>query len=123
MYTLDTNIIIYLMNGEEQVAAFLRDLFAQKHAIYVSTITETELFSYPHLHDAEAEHIGEFLSTVMVIPPDSRIARIAGTIRRTYGVEIADSVIAATALFTGSSILTRNVKDFAKVQGLNVVKL
>jgi len=53
-----------------------------------------------------------------VIPVDSRIARTAGWIRRAYRVNIADGVIAATALFTGTTLLTRNTRDFRKIPNL-----
>lgn len=88
--------------------------------MYVSAITEAELFGFPSLTEKEAERIDTFLKTVSIVPVDSHIARIAGTLRRTYGVKIPDSVIAATALFTGSTVLTRNIKDFKKVDHLNV---
>ena len=38
------------------------------------------------------------MNTLAIIPLDSRIARIAGSLRRLYGLKTADSAIAATAL-------------------------
>ena len=35
-------------------------------------------------------------------------------------LKLADSIIAATALFTGTALLTRNVRDFKRVAGLRV---
>ena len=63
------------------------------------------------------------LEAVSVIPLDSRIARAAGALRRLYRIGIADSAIAATALFTGSAVLTRNARDFEKVPNLPVVRI
>jgi predicted nucleic acid-binding protein len=83
-------------------------------------MTEAELFSFADLGDAETEKIEAFLKTVSILPMDSRIARLAGAVRRTYGTAIADSIIAATALFTGSAIMTRNVRDFHKIESLTV---
>lgn len=40
--------------------------------------------------------------------------------RKNYSLKIADSAIAATALFTGSILLTRNVKDFRRVPELKL---
>ena len=71
-------------------------------------------FAFPHLSDAEAERIEQFLTTVSVIPMDSQIARMAAIVRKTYGLKMADSVIAATALFTGTCVVTRNTEDFRK---------
>jgi len=63
------------------------------------------------------------LRTVAVIPVDSRIARIAGQIRRIYKLNIADSTIAAAAMFTGTTLLTRNTQDFKKIPNISLHKI
>jgi predicted nucleic acid-binding protein len=88
--------------------------------VYVSTVTEAELFSYPHLTEDEIERIEALLSLMTMFPFDSHVARFAGLIRRTCRIKLPDSVIAATALLTRSTLLTRNVKDFAQIPSLNV---
>ena len=88
--------------------------------IYVSAVTETELFSFPSLTEEEAERIETLLRTISIIPLDSQIARVAANIRRTHRVELPDSVVAATALFTGSTLLTRNTQDFKKIPTLRL---
>ena len=120
MYTLDTNAIIYYLKDDPEAVAALREIFSEDTPLYISTITEAELFGFPTLSDQEAEQIDSLLRTVAVIPVDSRIARTAGLIRRTCRVNIADSVIAATALFTGTTLLTRNTRDFRKIPNLLV---
>lgn len=123
MYTLDTNTIIYYLKDDPDVVPTLRDIFSQETPLYVSAITEIELFGFPKLSDQEAEQIEAILRTLAVIPVDSRIARTAGLIRRTYQINIADSAIAATALFTGSTLLTRNIRDFRKIPNLLLLEI
>lgn len=118
MYTLDTNAIIYHLKDDEGMVVFFEKIFESGFPLYVSTITEVELFGFSLLSQGEAEAVTNFLTTVVIIPLDSRIARIAGSLRRQYGIKIADSVIAATALITHTTLVTRNVKDFKKVDGL-----
>ncbi len=119
MYTLDTNTIIYNQKRDPHVVPILREILGDPTAsVYVSTITEAELFSFPNLSDEEKEIIDLILQTVSLIPPISQIARIAGNIRATYRLKLADSFIAATTFFTGSTLLTRNVKDFKRLPGL-----
>ncbi len=120
MYTLDTNTIIYYLKDDPDAVAELRNIFLQNTPLYISAVTEIELFGFPLLSDQEVEQIEALLRTVAVIPVDSRIARTAGLIRRAYRVNIADSVIAATALFTGTTLLTRNLRDFRKIPNLSV---
>jgi predicted nucleic acid-binding protein len=123
MYTLDTNAIIYYLKDDPVTVPILSDIFAGIAPVYVSAITEVELFGFPSLETVESERIEAILQTVAILSLDSRIARIAGTLRRTYGLKIPDSVIAATALFTNTTLLTRNSNDFKKVIDLNLLKI
>lgn len=123
MYTLDTNALIYYLKNETETVLVLNDLLAQPITLYISSLTELELFSFPNLNPNESEKINDLLKTVSVIAFDSRLARIAGSLRRNYRIKIADSAIAATALFTGTTLVTRNVRDFKKVPSLSLLKV
>lgn len=123
MYTLDTNAIIYYLKGDAKVVETIKEVFGMNSPIYVSTITEIELFGFHDLTNAEASDIDEFLHIVSVIPVDSRIARLAGMVRKNHYLKLPDSAIAATALFTGTRLLTRNVGDFKKVPDLQVQEI
>lgn len=123
MYTLDTNAIIYYLKDERNTVLVLRDIFTENVPIYVSAITEVELFGFPHLSEEEARAIDLLLQTLSVIPLDSRIARIAGAVRRKYHLKTPDSIIAATALFTGTALVTKNVSDFRSIPELSLKSL
>jgi len=123
MYILDTNAVIYYVKEESTVVSVIEDIYTKNVPVYLSVITEAELFGFPPLRDEEAERIEKFLHTVSIIPMDSQIARLTGTIRKTYQLKIADSVIAATALFTNARLLTRNVGDFKKVPELHIQEI
>ena len=58
-----------------------------------------------------------------IIPIDSKIARLAGFVRRNYRLEVPDSIIAATTLFTGSKLIIRNTKHFKKVPNIELVEI
>jgi tRNA(fMet)-specific endonuclease VapC len=125
VYTLDTNAIIYYINEEPAVVQVLEGILAQDVPLYVSTVTELELFSLSTLmpeHEARIEDV--LNTTVRVIPLISSIARIAGDLRRLYPrLRTADSAIAATALFTNSTLITRNVRDFQRIEELPLLAL
>jgi predicted nucleic acid-binding protein len=120
VYTLDTNAIIYYLKDDPHAVAVLSDIFTENTPLYISAITEIELFGFSKLSDREAEQIEAILRTVAIIPVDSRIARTAGFIRRNYHINIADCTIAATALFTGTTLLSRNIRDFRKIPNLSL---
>lgn len=120
MVTLDSNFVVYLLKKDASAEAVYGELLKQPQVIYVPTMVEHELFSLPSLSVQEALEIDSFLSTVIVIPLTSELARLSGELRGRFRLKTADSVIAATALFTHSTLLTRNIKDFRKISGLAV---
>jgi predicted nucleic acid-binding protein len=123
MYLLDTNAIIYYLKEENDVVSIIEDIYTQNVPVYVSAMTEAELFAFSGMSDDETERIEKFLQSVSIIPMDSQVARLTGSIPKTYQLKIADSVIVATALFTGARLLTRSVSDFKKVSGLNIQEI
>lgn len=123
MYTLDTNAIIYYLKDDPDAVEILREILEKNTPLYISALTEIELFGFPDLTSREANRIEELLNSVSVIPVDSRVARIAGSLRREHRLKISDSAIAATALFTGTTVLTRNIRDFKRVPYLSVGRI
>lgn len=123
MYTLDTNAIIYYLKDDPPSVKFLTSVFSGDSPLYVSAVTEVELFGFPQLTERESDQIEALLRTLAVIPLDSQVARTAGRLRRTWRLNIADSVIAATALFTGTTLLTRNVADFKNIADLSLRRI
>jgi predicted nucleic acid-binding protein len=123
VYTLDTNAILYYLKDDPDTVASLRNVFTQNVPLYVSAITELELFAFSNLSTAEEKLIEELLTTVAVISLDSHIARLSAFIRRQYRLKVPDSVIAATAPFTGSTLLTRNTRDFRRIPNLSLLRV
>ena len=120
MYTFDTNAVIYYLNQDFNAVKKVNKIIKSNSIIYFSTISEAELFSFKELLDADIIKINDVLNTLNVIPVDSRIARIAGFLKRNINIKIADSIIAATALSTNGILLTRNVKDFKGIPNLKI---
>jgi len=124
VYVLDTNAIIYYTDDEPAAVAALEPLFAANPPIYISTLTELELFSHAAMTEEDAMRLETFLDAVHVLPLTSQIARIAGDLRRAHaGLKAFDSGIAATALFTHSQLITRNIRDFRDIDGLSLLAI
>ncbi len=123
MYTLDTNAIIYYLKGDEHAIKIITESLKNPLPIYISTITETELFGFSNLTTDDSTAIETLLTAFAKIPVDSTIARTAGFLRRRYKIKIPDSIIAATALFTGTTLVTRNVTDFKSIERLSIQKI
>lgn len=120
MYTFDTNTIIYYLDDEDETADVLAPMLGAPTPVYLSVISELELLSLSSLSQSEFYEIGRLIRRLTTIPVDARIARIASTIRRRIHIKTPDAAIAATALFTGTTLVTRNVKDFENIPGLSI---
>ena len=119
-YTLDTNAIIYYAKDDAQATEKLDSIFTESSLIYLSTVSEIELFGFPQFAHEEEEKIEQFLRAVIILPLNSQIARIAGSLRKQFGIKTIDSAVAATALITRSTLLTRNIRDFKKIPNLSL---
>mgnify|MGYP001604471518 CR=1 FL=1 len=119
MFTLDTNVIIYFAAGDPEISNFLAEHRSQ--VFYVPSIVVAEFLSYPLMTSAAAERLHDFIRQTILINLDYTVAVAAAKIRRTHRLPLADAVIAASAITTNSSLVTRNVHDFQKVKGLTIV--
>ena len=92
-FLLDTNIIIYILNGDKIIADYL----SQK-ILYTSIICEIELFGSKSLKPKEEKQIKSFLHEFTIISIDQPIKDLAILFRKQYSLKIPDSIIAATAV-------------------------
>jgi len=123
VYTLDTNAIIYYVDEDPTVVPLLEPIFGQDIAIFVSVVTELELLSHPELTEEDIAEIQQLLTSVVIFPLESRLAQLAGALRRQYHLKTPDSVVAATALLTRTTLVTRNIRDFQGIDGLSLLPI
>ncbi len=122
MYLFDTNAIIYFLSGDKKVVDLVREIVKDNKTIYVPTIVRLELFSKSNLTLIEQKAISDFLSYTIEINLDKTVADIAAAIRRNFRMKVADSIVAASALYTNSFLVTRNAKDF-KISDIRIIKI
>ncbi len=120
MILVDTDVLIDFLRGLPASKAFIME---NKDEISFSAITEAELLSGKKCDDArEKERTIHLLSFFEKVPVDNPLVQIAGDLRRKYGIETPDSIIAASALYTDATLVTRNIKHFERLPGLKVKK-
>jgi tRNA(fMet)-specific endonuclease VapC len=127
-YLLDTNAVIALLKNQPPTfRKRLRRAVSKDAAIAVSAIVLFELWYGVARSDRRrenAERLRVFLSgRIDVAPFAQEDAAIAGDLRATLeaaGTPIGpyDLLIAAQALRTGTTLVTGNVSEFARVPGL-----
>lgn len=123
MYNLDANALIYYLGGEKDITQKINQWRINRERFIVSTIVETELLALPALREGDIEVIERLLNALELIPVDSQIARLAGSLRREYRLKLGDSIIGATSIMFKAPLVTRNVKDFRKVTEIEVIKI
>ncbi len=121
MFTLDTNAVIYYAAGDKNISALL---LKHKEAIfYLPSIVVAEFLSYPLIDEHSATLFRLFTQQTIVVNLDLQISELAAELRRAYNLKLADAIIAATAVSTNSTLLTRNIRDFKKVPRLTFLKI
>ena len=112
---LDTNIILYLLNGDETLAEFLNG-----KQLYISVITELELLAYKGITEQEEKVILDFISQCKIINITSVVKQETIRIRKAYNTKLPDSIIIATALYLDLPLITADI-DFKQVDELILI--
>jgi predicted nucleic acid-binding protein len=105
------------------VVPLLDPILGQDMAIFVSVVTELELLSHAGLTEEDMAEMQQLLTSVVIFPLESRLAQLAGALRRQYYLKTPDSVVAATALLTRTTLVTRNIRDFQGIDGLALLPI
>lgn len=114
-FLLDTNTTLYLLGGDQTLSDFLNSKL-----LYLSIISEIELLGYARLTTKERQIIKKFISESTIIELSQDVKQIAIELRQQYSLKLGDSIIAATAKYTGLPFITSD-KGFNKVKGINLV--
>ncbi len=116
---IDTDIFIDHLRGHKPATV----LFQSLHNASFSAITETELLAGQENSRRERRALLlDFLQRWQKIDVDNAIAKRAGDLCREHRMAVPDALIAATALRIGGTLVTRNVKHFKNIPGLQVHK-
>lgn len=118
----DTNIAIYYLEEslpDRAIKIIVQCLNTGETAI--SVITELELLGYSGITEEEDSKIISFRDSIEVIELSQKVKEVTIKIRRRHRIKLPDAIIAATAIAYDLTLLSRNEKDFAKIEGLNFV--
>ena len=112
---LDTNIILYLLSGDQTLATIL-----DQKQLYISIITELELLAYSGISESEEQIVKEFISQCKVISINDEIKLGTIRIRKTYNTKLPDSIIIASSIYLDLPLITSDT-DFKKVEELALI--
>ncbi len=122
MKLLDTSVAIDHLRGIPPAVSLLNDLVAADEQLLASEIVRFELLAGVRAKEVDA--LEQFFSVLAWIPVGEEVTRSAGELanrhRRAHrGIDVADYLIAATALLLEAELLTTNVRHFPMLAGLS----
>lgn len=119
---VDTSIIIDFLRRKDKENAPLFKLSSKEHDLYASIVTYAESYAGKSVWEREnvEKNLEKVFSGIEIFTLEREIAKNAGKIRATYGTDIIDAIIAATALFHKLDLATLNIKDFKKITGIKL---
>jgi len=112
---IDSNIILYYLNGDKTLLPVLED-----KQLCVSFITELELLSFKKITEPEIKLIEGFLQHCTIIEMSSLIKENTILLRRKYGLKLPDAIIAASSLFLNAPLFTAD-KDMANITEIDLI--
>lgn len=122
-YLIDSNVIIeFLINSlPEDGVEWLIDVVNKKEHC-VSPINQIEVLGY-NGDASEMERAIAFVAGPKSISIDDRVVAEAINVRKQKRIKLPDAIIAATAIVHGLTIVSKNVKDFKGLKGIEVINL
>ena len=71
--------------------------------------------------DEERVNLYKFTEAATIYEVDHNVALKTIELRLNYKIKLPDALIAATAIYYGLILITRNISDFNKITGLQIV--
>ena len=128
-WLLDTNVCIDVLRGREDVVAQMRKYSPDD--LGISVVTGFELIqgvwrAPEEFREEEGRKVAAFLAKISQVNFDYLCAHRAGEINavllnRGTPISVTDVFIAATALEIGVPVITNNLRDFGRIDGLELV--
>jgi predicted nucleic acid-binding protein len=112
---IDTNILLYYLNGDVNVRQFIDD-----YNPIISFITELEILSAPELTQNEKLFISDLLKDVTIISYDDKHKKDIINLRAKKKLKLPDSIVVSLAITLGLPIVSAD-KGLKNIEGLDLI--
>lgn len=112
---IDSDVLIWHLRGDHKALNFLRNLRdSGEYELWTGVLQRAEVVFF--MRSGEEKSTELFLSQFKTAPVDQSIIDIAGALYRkwnpSHGIDINDTLLAATAIQTGGRIFCLNRKHY-----------
>ena len=119
-YLVDSNTIIdYVGNKMPDKSLLILDGYFDNN-FSLSIISKIEVLGFNDSSD-ELKQLVDLIDLANIIYVDDVIANKTIELRKIYKIKLPDALIAATALVYNFMLISRNISDFKKIDGLNFI--
>ena len=126
-YFLDTNICVYILNNKYPYLAERLER-CDRDSVKIPAVVYYELrygAEKSRNREQTMDKLSRFVSEVEIVPFDEQAAELAGKIRADLehtGQVISgnDIIIAATVLANNATLVTNNLREFARIDKLSI---
>ena len=109
-FVLDTNAVIFLTTKGNVIPTNLLEELNETD-LFISVITEIELFSKPKMPPDEEDKLRAFISSrILVIDLTNDIKNETIALRRATKLKLPDCIIAASAIVQNAALLTADME-------------
>lgn len=118
-YLLDTNAVISIVNGNEQLITLLES----SSFVAFSIISIIEFLAYSNLTEKDItvfEKMVEESSVISLRNTDKELINTITSIRKSHKIKLPDAILAATAIHYQCQIIS-NDKELKKITGLQIL--
>jgi len=119
-YLIDTNIMIYEFQDKfpAECVEVIDKIF--DNSFNISIISEIEFLGWKNFSKEDFKNADIFLNFACIHPLTYEIKDLAVKLKQKNNIKLGDSIIASTAIHYNYILVTRNSKDFEKVQNIKL---
>lgn len=115
MVVIDTDILIWILRGEEKVKSRFTDMVVETNGfVFITPVQVAEIFAGLKVNEKIKAHA--FLESLNMIDIDKQIGEIAGEYigkyKKSHSVTLADALVGASAKMNGFKLWTLNKKHY-----------
>jgi predicted nucleic acid-binding protein len=107
---LATNIVLYLLNGDDVLAELL----------YLWFISQLELLGFKGITSKQQNEIGKFIQKCIVIDINEEIKRQVIHLRRSTRLKLPDSIVFAEARYLSLPLVTADL-GFKTIENIELI--